>query len=119
MPKAELMVFSSPVSPEREADFNQWYDEVHTPDVLAVPGVIAASRLVASDVQPTPEPCPGGHRHLVIYTIEAPDPQAVLAEILRRGRGGEWDMGDALDLVERQPISVLYETNSRRQIGAP
>lgn len=30
--------------PDAEEDYNRWYDEVHIPDFLAVPGVLSARR---------------------------------------------------------------------------
>jgi hypothetical protein len=43
----------SAVTPEREAQFNQWYNEVHLPELLACPGWLRASRYEA--VRGTPK----------------------------------------------------------------
>jgi hypothetical protein len=41
---ALLRFTRSAVAPEREAQFNQWYNEVHLPELLACPGWLRASR---------------------------------------------------------------------------
>ena len=42
-PKNVLIVIAE-IDAECEADWNRWYDEVHLPDALACPGVIAGQR---------------------------------------------------------------------------
>jgi hypothetical protein len=50
----------STASPEREVQFNQWYNEVHLPELLACPGWLSASRYEA--VHGTP-------KYLAIYDL--------------------------------------------------
>ena len=35
----------------KDAEFNDWYDRIHLPDVLKVPGVVAAQRYKLTDEQ--------------------------------------------------------------------
>lgn len=35
----------------RDEEFNKWYNEVHLPDVLKIPGIIAAKRYKLSEEQ--------------------------------------------------------------------
>jgi len=37
------VVFSNPVE-GKEDEFNEWYDNVHVPELLAVPGMVSATR---------------------------------------------------------------------------
>ena len=39
-----LLVVTAEVDAEVEADWSRWYDEVHLPDALACPGVLAGRR---------------------------------------------------------------------------
>lgn len=86
-----LVAMSRPVE-GREDEYNRWYDEVHVPDVCAVPGVIGARRY---DRQPmtSAEAAP----YMAIYDVEADDPATVLAELSRRIGAGEIGMSDAMD----------------------
>ena len=103
MPKGLLLVFSQPVSADREAEYNNWYDNVHLHDLVAVEGVVSASRYQVSDTQLVPEAAPDGPPYLAIYEIEADDPAAVLAAIRE---GGAFRPGDALDRATSQAFFV-------------
>jgi hypothetical protein len=53
----------------REAEFNQWYDEVHVKDLVAVPGIGAAQRyrVVSASNMPAPP-----YEYLSIYRTDVP-----------------------------------------------
>ncbi len=88
----KLTVLSNPRS-GREDEFNTWYDEVHVPDLLAVPGVRAVSRYKVHAVPGAPA---APHGYLAIYELDG-DPDAVLAELAARGADGRISTSDALD----------------------
>jgi hypothetical protein len=88
------LVFTKPV-PGREDEYDKWYDEVHLPDVAAVPGVRAAQRYTLGperrDLSVEPE-----FRHLAVYEIDG-DPEEVFPEITRRIESGAMVLAEALD----------------------
>ncbi len=43
-----LLIVTAEVDPEIEADWNRWYDEMHLPDALRCPGVLAERRFVSN-----------------------------------------------------------------------
>ena len=43
-----LLIVTAEVDAEVEADWSRWYDEVHLPDALACPGVLAGRRYLSS-----------------------------------------------------------------------
>lgn len=43
-----LLIVTAEVDEAVEAEWNRWYDEVHLPDALACPGVLAGRRYVSS-----------------------------------------------------------------------
>jgi hypothetical protein len=46
-----LLIVTAEVDPAIEAEWSRWYDDVHLPDALACPGVLAGRRYVtAGDV---------------------------------------------------------------------
>ena len=51
----------------REAEFNEWYDKTHLPDVLETPGFIRATRYENT------EPSEGEAKFLATYEIETSD----------------------------------------------
>lgn len=70
MAEYKFIVFTNAVAGE-EREFNEWYDNQHLRDVLAIPGVVAAQRLTLAPVQRTDGP----HRfkYCAIYEIETED----------------------------------------------
>jgi hypothetical protein len=73
MGKLVLVVLNEP-KPGREDEFNRWYETTHLPDVLGVPGIVAAQRFEFVEVQGGPASV---HKYLVLYEVEAPDAKAV------------------------------------------
>ena len=43
-----LLIVTAEVDAEVEPDWSRWYDEIHLPDALACPGVLAGRRYVSS-----------------------------------------------------------------------
>ena len=101
MARGVYVVRTRPVSAAREAEFNDWYDGTHTPELLAVPGFVSARRYrrVGDD---------GAPEYLAVYEIEADDLAAPVEELRRRSAAGETTASDALQL-DPPPVVGLYE----------
>ena len=113
MPRSVFVVFTKPKSPEREDDYNQWYDNTHLGEVLALPGLVAAARYKVSAAQaPGMEP---SHPYLSIYEIEG-DPQDAIDAMF--GALPSLDMGDSLDFKTAQAF-VFEEITPRRTAETP
>ena len=59
-----LYIAAMDVDPEKEDDFNEVYDTEHVPALLAVPGVLGATRYQALE---------GSPKYIAVYEIENPD----------------------------------------------
>lgn len=97
-----FLVLTNPIEGQDEA-FNKWYDTQHVPEVLDVPGVVAAQRYDLSEITvpdngdlPAQLP-PPTHRYLVIYELDR-DPDTVMSEFLSRVMSGKLTLGETLDL---------------------
>ena len=60
-----LLVNAMNVTPEFEAEFNEWYDKEHIPALSAVPGVLSARRFRGT----------GNRTYVALYHLAAPDVQ--------------------------------------------
>jgi hypothetical protein len=69
------LVFTSP-APGQEDAFNQWYDAVHIPEVLQMPGFVSGQRFRLAGPETSTGP-----RYLAVYQIESDDIDATLATI--------------------------------------
>lgn len=97
-----FIVLTNPIEGQDDA-FNEWYDTTHVPEVLSVPGVVAAQRydlaeLTVPDDEELPAQLPPPtHRYLVIYELDR-EPDAVMKEFLARVVSGKMSLGETLDL---------------------
>jgi hypothetical protein len=66
MGKYLLLVQNDCADPAREEEFNRWYEEIHLPDMLPVPGLIKATRYLNLDPGTNQRP-----KYVVLYEIEA------------------------------------------------
>ncbi|MDP7706876.1 DUF4286 family protein [Mycobacterium sp. TY815] len=104
MAKGIIYVETYPSSPDREEEFNTWYDEVHLPELVALDGIVAARRL---------RPVNGEGPYVALYEIEGDDLQAVL-----QGMGGaKLTMSSALQL-DPPPIPRLLEVIAEHEADA-
>ena len=95
--------------PGREADFERWYDQVHLPEVLAIPGFVGARRFRLSEHQVFPA---DRHASLALYEIDDADVPGTLQRLLA---ATHLNMSDALD-----PASVdvgVYEAAGTERVS--
>jgi hypothetical protein len=72
-----VWMVSAAAKPGREAEFNQFYDRQHVPDVLKSPGFVSCRRLRALE-----EPPLAGH-YVALYEIESDNPKASIRQLYR------------------------------------
>src|SRR5438445_258984 len=105
-------------TPGDDDGFNDWYDNIHVPDLLRVPGVVACRRGMLSlaqavmegeDLVPCgPERIDARYRYVARYSIETDDIEAVLEEIMRRANTEAMPMSPTL----AEAYTVMYEDRS-------
>jgi hypothetical protein len=100
MPKGIIHVETRPSSPEREEDYNTWYDEVHLPELVALDGFVSARRL---------RPVDGDGPYVALYEIEGDNLQAILENM--RASARQLHMSDALQL-DPPPVMRLLEVTT-------
>jgi hypothetical protein len=104
VPKAIFVVKSSPSNLEREAEYNDWYDNTHVPQVRALPGFVGARRYRQSPPGPDAAGLP---TYLIVYDIDHDDPGAALAGLRRGVADGSIDASDAV-ATSPAPEAALY-----------
>lgn len=95
MAKGIIYVETYPSSPDREQEYNTWYDEIHLPELVAIDGIVSARRL---------RPVNGEGPYVALYEIEDDD----LAAVLQGMSGAKLTMSSALQL-DPPPIPRLFE----------
>jgi len=101
-----LTVESNCCDPSREQEFNEWYDNVHLPDILETPGFVRAIRYENTN------PAEGQGKFIAIYEIETDDLASTLTKFdeIINARAKQGRMSDLVAAVG----GGLY-----RQISAP
>lgn len=98
MPRGILFVESRPSSPERTEEYNRWYNEVHIPDVLRVPGFRSARRFAPVD---------GEGPFVAVYEIEGDDLHAVFAGLAEAAQRGDVPISDAMEMDPPPSVRLL------------
>lgn len=107
MSKGVIVVLTNAATSEQEQAFNDWYDHVHVPDLLKVPGVSGARRFRVASAQATEDAEHSDHVYLAIYELDG-DLEVVADEIPRRAADGTFTMTDAIS-TNPPPRAVVYE----------
>jgi hypothetical protein len=94
MAKYTFVVLTNPTA-GKEAEYNEWYNKIHIPDVLNVQGMVGAQRFKLADAQMGGAPA---HRYLAIYEIETDNLQATLDDLKSRSGTEDMVLTDAIDL---------------------
>jgi hypothetical protein len=74
-----LLLNAMNIAPEREAEFNEWYDKEHIPALGAVPGVLCARRFRGTS---------GNRKYVALYHLA--DPNVVESAEWKQARQSEW-----------------------------
>jgi hypothetical protein len=109
MPTGVFLALSNAMSEDVEVEFNKWYDEVHAPQVLAVPGVASCRRFRLAPDQVMPTDPATTRQYLALYEVEAESWESFAAEFLSRFTDGRITVRP--DLMELDPmvLTLSYE----------
>ena len=106
MPRALMLVASNSTDESRIDDFHAWYD-LHIQELLALPGMISATRWEASVHQLIPGlDSIDGRRFLALYQIECDDVEAMRDHINKTS--GDRTHSESLEL-DPLPVTLLFE----------
>jgi uncharacterized protein (TIGR02118 family) len=95
MPGKYVFVVYTRPTVGQEDEFNRWYDAVHIPDVLKIPGFVSAERFSYQPVDGTAE---SSHPYLALYTVETDDIAATQAALTKAANTAAMPISGALDL---------------------
>ena len=105
MAKGVFLAWSSPVSPEQLAEFDEWYRTTHIPQVrAAVPSISAVARYELID----PAGAGPSYRYLTVYELDDADIGAAAAAMNESAAAGKLDLSPAMDLAQRPPLAEWY-----------
>ena len=104
MAKWLFVVITDCTDPSREKEFNDWYDNIHIPDVLETPGFLSATRYVNNN------PTEGTGRFLATYGIEAEDIDKTMTALQENMRS-KTEQGRMSGLVKLVSTAIYRQIN--------
>lgn len=115
MAKYLLFAFSDCKDPKKEKEFNDWYDNMHMPDMLKTPGLIKATRWMSADKKENEV-----RKYLALYELETDD-IAAFNEKMREQGMWTFKAGRFSDLPKFDPDNVprIYTQITKEKKGTP
>jgi hypothetical protein len=106
-----FLVYTNPMSDEQDAEFNDWYTNTHLGEIVALPGIVSATRYrVAAASEATSK-----HRYLAIYELEdGVTPEQIGASIAAGVQSGQIHMTDAIKVDTDPGGQSFWECISER-----
>ena len=93
MQNAVMVAFTKVADPEREDEFNEWYDKVHAVEALQTDGVLSCRRYKLAKNQMMP---PGLPEFLAVYEIDPAVVDTLPKELAERFAAGKISMSDLM-----------------------
>ncbi|RAY16991.1 hypothetical protein DPM19_02165 [Actinomadura craniellae] len=108
MVRAALLAWASPV-PDRTAEFVEWYEKVHIPDVrAAIPTIEKVIRYRLVDPADSGRP----PRFLTFYDLGEVEVAAAEASLTEAATSGQMQLSPAMDLADNPPALQWYVRDS-------
>ena len=89
MSRGIIYLETMPVSPEREADYHRWYNDVHLAEIVSVDGIVSARRFAPTD---------GNGPFIAIYELDCDDLDAVVQRLSELGASGKMSSLELLNM---------------------
>jgi hypothetical protein len=103
VPRGIMYVQTMPVSPDKEAEYHKWYNDMHLAEIVSVEGIVSARRFA-----PTDENGP----YIAIYELDCDDLDAVVQRLGELGASGQMSSLEFLSM-DPPPVPRVY-----REIGS-
>ncbi len=103
VPKGIIYLETMPVSPDREAEYHEWYNDTHLAEICSVDGIVSARRFAPTD---------GNGPFIAIYELDCDDLDSVVTRLGELGASGTMSSLEWLSM-DPPPIPKVY-----RQIGS-
>ena len=99
--KTYYTVYSNPM-PGKEAEFNDWYTNVHLAEVLQIDGFVSAQRFQLDEAQVINDQ---PYRYMAMYEIESDNIEQTIQNMM--AADGGLQMTDAMD-TDKVHIAIVH-----------
>ena len=109
MPKGIFLALTNPMTDDVEAEYNQWYADVHAKEVLALPGVNSCRRFKLAPAQVMPGDDAAGRRYLALYEVEVDDWQGFADSMQSGFANGSITVNPDLLQLDPMVMTMVFE----------
>jgi hypothetical protein len=111
MAKVLLLVWSTPASGESDAEFHDWYDNTHLPELrAALPSITEVHRYRSHPIgKRATAAAPKAGRFLNIYELDQEDAAAASEAFNAAMASGRVGISDVVDIGEHAPVLEWYD----------
>jgi hypothetical protein len=110
-----LVTFSDPKDPAKKKEFNDWYDNMHMPDMLKTPGLLKGSRWMSADKKENEV-----RKYLSVYELETDNLDEFNALMRKQGM---WTMKAGrfpdLGIYDAENVPRIYVQITEEKKGTP
>ena len=117
MPKGLFLALAGATDGANHDDFNQWYDDVHAKQVLALPGVKSCTRYRLAPTQIMDGDDAMGFQYLAAYEVEVDDWADFQAAMMGAFADGRITVDPELLCMDPMPKTMVFEEVSPRVDG--
>jgi EthD domain len=117
MPKGLFLALANATDGANHDDFNQWYDDVHSKEVLALPGVKSCTRYRLAGVQVMDGDDAMGREYLAVYEVEVDDWADFQAAMLSAFAEGRITIDPELLQMDPMVKTMVFEEVTPRVDG--
>ncbi len=117
MPKGLFLALANATDGADHDDFNQWYDDVHAKQVLALPGVRSCTRYKLAATQVMEGDDAMGREYLAVYEVEVDDWADFQAAMLSAFTDGRITVDPELLGMDPMPKTMVFEEVTPRVEG--
>lgn len=100
--RAIWIMLSNCTDRARDAEYNEWYNKTHIPDLTATPGILSGQRY--KDLRP--HRLPDEPLYMAVYTVEWGDPWALLRRVAQVDDKKREAQGRMIDCLKAVLLSV-------------
>ncbi|MDO8491853.1 MAG: hypothetical protein Q7T04_07560 [Dehalococcoidia bacterium] len=108
------IMLSNCTDPARDAEFNEWYNKMHIPDLTATPGILSGKRYKNM----RPQLAPDEPLYMALYTVEWDDPWALLRKVAQVDDLKRAAQGRMIDCLQARLLSAWQPLGVRRYASA-
>lgn len=109
MPKGIFLALTNPASDDVDAEFNQWYADVHSKEVLSLPGVRSCRRFRLASAQVMPGDDAAGRRYLALYEVDVEDWQGFTDSMQQGFANGSITVDPNLLQLDPMVMTMVFE----------